>query len=327
MKKLTKKEREIINNLDPKCEDCKHYRNHNGRLMCHRMTPFLACKETQRLCPAGSTMNCGTEGRHFSPNDVFSNTPHQARALASRPECGGSPTRESLAEYAHDAWSGWMRYLFGKSTRNQDGTITIPAWAVDRWTRQAGTKYADLPENEKDSDRAEADKMIGIMANDAAVAPTSPPAAGSAFPVGSRWLTPDGLEITVTQYYEVMPGCWRLCYSTDNGGGHMGQSHISGLTPVKLPNDKDEGHLPSSCSPLATWYALVRATDGSKTGAYELKVGDLHLRSYDGDEKKALRWMPIIVDAINAANAPALPPQPLRRASRLMRLGSEGGKQ
>lgn len=65
----------------------------------------------------------------------------------------------------------------------------------------------------------------------------------------------------------------------------------------------NEGHPPSACSPLACWYALVRATDGSKTGAYELKVGDLHLRSFDWDEEKALRWMPIIVDAVNAANA------------------------
>ena len=71
--------------------------------------------------------------------------------------------RESLAEYAHSAWSGWMKYLFEKSTRNADGTVTIPAWAVERWTRQAETEYADLPENEKDSDRTEADRMIEIM--------------------------------------------------------------------------------------------------------------------------------------------------------------------
>ncbi len=29
--------------------------------------------------------------------------------------------REKLAEYAHEAWSGWMRYLFEKSERNPDG--------------------------------------------------------------------------------------------------------------------------------------------------------------------------------------------------------------
>jgi len=71
--------------------------------------------------------------------------------------------REKLAEYAHEAWSGWMRYLFEKSERNSDGTVTIPAWAVARWTRQMNTPYADLPENEKESDREEADKIIAIL--------------------------------------------------------------------------------------------------------------------------------------------------------------------
>lgn len=70
--------------------------------------------------------------------------------------------REQLAEYAHDAWSGWMRYLFEKATENDDGTVTIPAWAVERWKRQITTPYADLPENEKESDRLEADKILAI---------------------------------------------------------------------------------------------------------------------------------------------------------------------
>lgn len=74
-----------------------------------------------------------------------------------------SDIREQLADYAHDAWAGWMAYLFEKSTRNSDGTVTLPAWAVERWTRQMGTDYADLPEQEKESDRAEADKMLAIV--------------------------------------------------------------------------------------------------------------------------------------------------------------------
>ena len=72
--------------------------------------------------------------------------------------------REELAEYAHDAWSGWMKYLFEKSQKNQDGTVTIPKWAVDRWTRQAQTTYENLSFKEKNSDRDEAGKMLDIMA-------------------------------------------------------------------------------------------------------------------------------------------------------------------
>lgn len=71
--------------------------------------------------------------------------------------------REALAEYAHQAWSGWMDYLFSKSQVNDDGTVTLPAWAVERWKRQVATPYAELPESEKESDRAEADRMLEIV--------------------------------------------------------------------------------------------------------------------------------------------------------------------
>lgn len=64
---------------------------------------------------------------------------------------------EALAEYAHDAWSGWMNYLLSKSKVNDDGTWTIPAQSTERWYRQMTTPYFLLPENEKTSDRAEAE--------------------------------------------------------------------------------------------------------------------------------------------------------------------------
>lgn len=71
--------------------------------------------------------------------------------------------REALADYAHQAWSGWMQYLFGLSTINDDGTVTIPATSVERWQRQVRTPYTELSEAEKESDRKEADRMLAIM--------------------------------------------------------------------------------------------------------------------------------------------------------------------
>lgn len=72
--------------------------------------------------------------------------------------------RELLAAYSHDAaWSGWMRYMIGKGTLNDDGTWTMPAWAVERWMRQMNTPYAELSEQEKNSDREEADNMLAII--------------------------------------------------------------------------------------------------------------------------------------------------------------------
>ncbi len=56
-----------------------------------------------------------------------------------------------------------MQYQFGKGTFNADGTWTMPAWAVDRWIRQMNTPYSLLSEAERESDRAEADKMLQII--------------------------------------------------------------------------------------------------------------------------------------------------------------------
>jgi len=84
--------------------------------------------------------------------------------MATPPTPPPDALREALAAYSHDAaWAGWMQYQFSKGTLNEDGTWTMPAWAVERWTRQMTTAYADLPEAEKESDRAEADKMIAIV--------------------------------------------------------------------------------------------------------------------------------------------------------------------
>ncbi|HUT24720.1 MAG TPA: hypothetical protein VM492_10285 [Sumerlaeia bacterium] len=71
--------------------------------------------------------------------------------------------REDLADYAHHAWTGWMLYLFSKCVKNPDYTMTIPAWAAERWHRQATTGYPDLPEEEKGSDREEAERMLAIF--------------------------------------------------------------------------------------------------------------------------------------------------------------------
>jgi len=71
--------------------------------------------------------------------------------------------KECLAAYAHNAWAGWMKYMFEKSTQNSDGSITIPPSLVERWTRQMNTIYGALPESEKQSDLEEADKMLDIV--------------------------------------------------------------------------------------------------------------------------------------------------------------------
>jgi len=85
------------------------------------------------------------------------------KAVKNNPVLPLVSTRELLSDYAHEAWCGWMKYMFSKAEINEDGTWTMPKWAVERWQRQMNTKYNDLPEEEKKSDREEADKMLSIF--------------------------------------------------------------------------------------------------------------------------------------------------------------------
>ena len=72
--------------------------------------------------------------------------------------------RERLAALCHDQWSGWITYQFSKCASGFDiANLVIPGWAVERWTRQSSTTYDDLSEEEKESDRKEADRFLAIL--------------------------------------------------------------------------------------------------------------------------------------------------------------------
>jgi len=74
---------------------------------------------------------------------------------------GGNTMREKLASLAHEMWSEWMKYLFSKCIQpTYTSTLIIPASAVNRWSRQMKTPYSELSEEEKESDRREADRML-----------------------------------------------------------------------------------------------------------------------------------------------------------------------
>lgn len=80
-------------------------------------------------------------------------------AAESKPDLG---MREKLAELAHEQWSGWMKYLFKQCT-HPHGLCVIPDWAEEGWQRQMNTAYHDLSQEEKDSDRTEADKFLAVL--------------------------------------------------------------------------------------------------------------------------------------------------------------------
>lgn len=51
--------------------------------------------------------------------------------------------REELAKLADEQWLKWIHYLFSKGTLNEDGTWTMPTWAVERWKRHMALKGGD----------------------------------------------------------------------------------------------------------------------------------------------------------------------------------------
>jgi hypothetical protein len=78
--------------------------------------------------------------------------------------------KEALARYAHEAWSGWMKYLWSRSRIMNiaingivQRCVVIPHSLVVRWERQMNTPYNDLPEDEKFSDMQEADRILKIL--------------------------------------------------------------------------------------------------------------------------------------------------------------------
>ena len=63
---------------------------------------------------------------------------------------------EKMADKVHESWANWQSWLHSICIKNEDGSLTIPKSRVERWERQIKTKYAELSEEEKESDRNEA---------------------------------------------------------------------------------------------------------------------------------------------------------------------------
>ena len=67
---------------------------------------------------------------------------------------------EQLASIEHDRWAHWQEYMHSQCTVNGDGSLTIPKELVARWEKQINTKFIDLSESEKQSDRDQVLKYL-----------------------------------------------------------------------------------------------------------------------------------------------------------------------
>lgn len=70
---------------------------------------------------------------------------------------------DALAAIEHERWAHWQRYLHTQCEPGPDGSLTIPAGLVRRWTDQMNTSYANLSEAEKESDREQVEQYLPII--------------------------------------------------------------------------------------------------------------------------------------------------------------------
>lgn len=72
--------------------------------------------------------------------------------------------REELAALMHEIWAGWASSMLGqRCEKGAAGSLVIPRRWVYHWDRQIVASYDDLSEEEKDSDRREADKVLVLL--------------------------------------------------------------------------------------------------------------------------------------------------------------------
>lgn len=78
---------------------------------------------------------------------------------------GEDPHLERIADVVHQVWANWMEYMFTKGWMLTDKGFKIRSDSVIRWRRQMITPYAELSENEKQSDRDIARRYLDVMAD------------------------------------------------------------------------------------------------------------------------------------------------------------------
>ena len=131
-----------------------------------RWTPFVHMKRRYNAVPVARedlVMSRNLIGIIERRNAEIESLREERDSLRAMPLGATQEVREALAEYAHDAWAGWMMYLFGKCIEQDDGTAIIPKWAVLRWRRQVSMSYKSLSSDEQGADYREADRMIEIV--------------------------------------------------------------------------------------------------------------------------------------------------------------------
>ena len=71
--------------------------------------------------------------------------------------------RDELASLQHAMWSEWMRALWRFVERNERGEDILALPARARLLRLMNEPFSQLDEDEKEQDRAEADRILAVL--------------------------------------------------------------------------------------------------------------------------------------------------------------------
>jgi len=71
---------------------------------------------------------------------------------------------EVFANFCHNQWANWMEWMLPRVLDNPKHINSdYPETWTERWRRQMRTPYSELSEDEKESDRKEARKILSIL--------------------------------------------------------------------------------------------------------------------------------------------------------------------
>ena len=105
---------------------------------------LILLKKRKKQAPEDQKSNISKESL-FIKKSIMKNVGTEKNSI--------SALREELAELEHIQWAHWTEYMLSNLTPEN----------IERWQKQCSTDYSDLSEQEKESDREWANKVLSIF--------------------------------------------------------------------------------------------------------------------------------------------------------------------
>lgn len=70
---------------------------------------------------------------------------------------------EQIANRVFNTWAQWLKFIFSNGKFNTDGSFTIPAKYVSKWTAIMTKRYNDLTEKQKIPSKLVAEVYLDVL--------------------------------------------------------------------------------------------------------------------------------------------------------------------